>query len=202
MLVILSGKSGSGKDALLHNFMEKHPGEALQLVSSTSRPMRDGEVNGREYFFTSKENFLQGIADNRFVEYRSYDTTVGGNPDTWYYGTQKFEKLGNDGLLIAIKDLEGAAVLKEYCQSIGEPCVDVLVTVDDRVREERAKKRGSFDQTEWNRRLKADSDDFSPEKIEKVCNFVLENTGSIDDLVTKFENVLETLDYEISYEYE
>lgn len=178
MMLILCGKSGSGKDTVAQKILEKYEENVLKLVSDTSRPMREGEVDGREYNFTSKEKFLKGIEDGKFVEYRSYNTLVNGVPDEWYYGTSKFEKTEEGKLVVAIKDLEGAKVLKDYCEEIGEPCECILLEVDDKVREARAKLRGSFDQIEWDRRLKADEVDFSLEKQMAVVDKVVQNDGS------------------------
>lgn len=178
MMLILCGKSGSGKDTIARCILGKYPESAISLVSDTSRPMREGEVDGREYNFSSKKQFLKGIEDGNFIEYRSYNTLVGGVPDEWFYGTKKFEKVGDDNLLVAIKDLKGAKVLKDYCEEIGERCECILVEVPDNVREERAKKRGSFNQTEWDRRLLADAKDFSEEVQAGVVDNVVSNDGS------------------------
>lgn len=177
MMLILCGKSGSGKDTVAQCLLQRYPEETMKMVSFTSRPMRDGEINGREYHFISKDKFLKGIENNSFIEHRSYNTLVNGVPDEWYYGTGKFEKTGDQGLVIAIKDLEGAKILKDYCKEIGEYCECILLEVDDKVREERAKLRGSFDQTEWNRRLQADAVDFSIEKQMGVVDKVVQNDG-------------------------
>lgn len=178
MMLILCGKSGSGKDTIAHRVLEKYPESAMRLVSDTSRPMREGELDGREYNFSSKEQFLKGIEDGKFIEYRSYNTLVDGIPDEWYYGTKKFDKVGDDKLLVAIKDLEGARVLKDYCEEIGEYCECVLIEVPDNVREERAKLRGSFNQTEWDRRLEADAIDFAEEKQIGVVDKIVKNDGT------------------------
>ena len=180
MMLILCGKSGSGKDTLATEILKKHPEDTTRLVSYTSRPMRDGEVNGREYVFIRKEEFLKGIEDGSFVEYRSYKTLIEGKPDEWFYGTGKFERTEGRGLVIAIKDLEGSRVLKDYCEEIGEPCECILVETPDKIREERAKLR--FDKTEWDRRLKADEVDFSEEKMAGVVDKVVLNDGSMGPL--------------------
>lgn len=176
MMLILCGKSGSGKDAITNHILNTQE-DVEKIVSTTSRPMREGEVEGREYNFLSKENFLKGIDDGDFIEYRAYNTLVDGIPDEWYYGTKKFEP-ACDKVLIAIKDLQGAKVLKDYCEEIGENCECVLIEVPDDIREERAKKRGSFNQIEWDRRLEADALDFSQEKKDAVVDRVVVNDGT------------------------
>lgn len=176
MLLILCGKSGSGKDTIAQNILEKYA-KTKKIVSTTTRPMRDGELNGREYDFISKADFLEGIENNLFIEYRAYNTLAGNKPDKWFYGTRKFEKTGSDSLLIAIKDLEGAKVIKKYCEEIKEPCLCIMLKVDDKEREERAKLRGSFDQTEWDRRYQTDKVDFSKEKQVGIVDEVVNNNN-------------------------
>ena len=85
MLVILCGKSSCGKDTL-EKMLEQSGFEPI--VSTTTRPMREGEVEGREYYFVSREQFLAKLDAGQMLEYRSYNTTVGGVPDTWYYGNE------------------------------------------------------------------------------------------------------------------
>ena len=87
MLLILIGKSGSGKDAVMRELTANHDFE--RIVSTTTRPMRVGEQEGREYHYISKEQFLEGIEHGDFLEYRSYNTIFNGESDTWYYGSPK-----------------------------------------------------------------------------------------------------------------
>lgn len=173
MLVIFCGKSGSGKDAIVGGLMEK--GGYDRLVSCTSRPMREGEVEGREYYFVTEAEFKKMIKTSNLVEWRAYDTLVDGIPDTWYYGTKSFEP--NDGITLCIKDIEGAKALSDYCKAVGEKCLCFYVDCPDVIREERARKRGSFNETEWNRRLKADAEDFDPYKTTALCDVTLVNVG-------------------------
>ena len=173
MLLILCGKSGSGKDTVAGEMVKSD--DVSRLVSSTSRPMRDGETDGVEYNFCSADEMAKKIADGKMIEYRSYKTSVGGKEETWTYGTEKFEP--SDNIRVAIKDLAGAGILKDYCESIREKVYAVLVTCPDEIRQERAKARGSFDQTEWNRRLSADAVDFSEDKVRAVIDYEVTNNG-------------------------
>ena len=178
MLIILCGKSGCGKDTVAAKL------ELPRLISTTSRPMRDGETEGVEYNFISRKEFEKRIEKNQFVEYRAYSTLVSGKKDTWYYGT---EKKTIDGDYVAIKDLEGAKALKNY---YGDAVI-VQIIVPNWIREERAKKRGSFDQTEWDRRLKTDDNDFSPEKVMGVVDINVLNNGTVEELVEKIRKEVE-----------
>ncbi len=79
-MIVVSGFSGAGKGTLMKRLVEKYDGYALS-VSATTRAPRPGEQDGREYFFLSREQFEQKIADHALIEYADYC----GN----YYGTPR-----------------------------------------------------------------------------------------------------------------
>ena len=81
MIYYLMGKSASGKDSIFHKLLERTGWK--QLIPYTTRPMREGEIEGQEYHFITKEEFLGYIASGEMAEYRAYDTVFG----KWYYGT-------------------------------------------------------------------------------------------------------------------
>ena len=80
ILIVLSGFSGAGKGTLMKELMKTYDNYALS-ISMTTRNPRPGEEDGREYFFTTKENFEEKIAQNGLIEYAEYC----GN----YYGTPR-----------------------------------------------------------------------------------------------------------------
>ena len=80
-VIALIGKAGSGKDTLLHSIMEQYPSAFNEIVSCTSRAPRQGEVDGVNYFFLSKEEFIRKIDSGDMLE----STIFNG----WYYGTMK-----------------------------------------------------------------------------------------------------------------
>ena len=67
MYLILCGKSGSGKDTILKRLCKRG---FTPIVSLTSRPIREGETNGVEYNFVSRELFESLIRDKKLIEYR------------------------------------------------------------------------------------------------------------------------------------
>ncbi len=80
ILIVLSGFSGAGKGTLMKELMKTYDNYALS-ISMTTRNPRPGEEDGREYFFTTRENFEEKIAQNGLIEYAEYC----GN----YYGTPR-----------------------------------------------------------------------------------------------------------------
>ena len=107
MLVVLSGPSGCGKGTVIQEFLKKNKNTWLS-VSATSRPQRKGDVEGKTYYFLSKEAFEKQIQENAFLEYASY----AGN----YYSTPKApikEKL-EQGIDVLLEiEIQGALKIKE-----------------------------------------------------------------------------------------
>ena len=164
-IIILMGMSGSGKDKIRKILEEDYGYE--NIVSYTSRPIREKEVNGRDYYFVSKKEFENIINNNEMIEYRKYKTNLCGNTDTWFYGVKKFKLQDNINYVIVI-DLKGAESIINYFGK--QNCIPIYLIVDDKIREQRAKNRGSFDEKEWNRRLLADYQDFSSNNLENFMN--------------------------------
>lgn len=106
-LIIISSPSGGGKGTLIKEVLSSMP-DITYSISYTTRPMRAGEEDGREYFFVSKEDFEHRRDEGEFLEY----ALVHGN----YYGTslrqvEDVMKSGRDVLLEV--DVQGAAILKK-----------------------------------------------------------------------------------------
>ncbi|MBQ9714618.1 MAG: guanylate kinase [Clostridia bacterium] len=105
-LLVVSGPSGVGKGTLV-KALKARRSDVTESVSCTTRPPREGEKHGREYFFLSKEEFLRRIAENDFLEYDEHF----GN----YYGTPKSfvqEMLKSKSVILEI-DVVGALNTKK-----------------------------------------------------------------------------------------
>ncbi len=126
ILVVVSGFSGVGKGTLMKLLTEKYGHYALS-ISATTRPPREGEEDGREYFFRTKEQFEDLIARDRLVEYACYC----GN----YYGTPRdyLEDQMEQGRDVILEiELQGALKVKEKYPDavllyVMPPDVDTLV---------------------------------------------------------------------------
>lgn len=79
VLVVVSGFSGAGKGTLMKSLISRYDNYALS-ISCTTRAPRNGEENGREYFFISKEAFEKKIEEDGFVEYARYVDNYYGTP--------------------------------------------------------------------------------------------------------------------------
>ena len=155
-IIILTGMSCAGKDTVRRVLEQDYYGYT-NIVSHTSRPMRENEVNGIDYHFVSKEEFNNMIDNNEMIEYRNYETNWNGRGETWFYGVKKFTPKNIN--YVIVMDLMGA---ESIIRHFGEKnCIVIYLYASDKIRKIRAIKRGSFDETEWNRRLIADYKDFS-----------------------------------------
>lgn len=109
---IISGPSGSGKDTVLKKIFERLPNIAFS-ISSITRPMREGEVEGEKYNFISRERFEQMIANDELLEHNIF---VGN-----YYGTPKGPVVsciesGRD--MIIEVDVNGAAQIRKKMNEV------------------------------------------------------------------------------------
>lgn len=108
VLVVLSGPSGVGKGTLAKLIVEKEKDIALSISCATRNP-RVGEVNGREYFFITKEEFKSKIENGGFLEYSEHFEN--------YYGTPKdfvLETLKSKNVLLEIDVNGGLEVKKNF----------------------------------------------------------------------------------------
>ena len=106
-LFIVSGPSGSGKDTILQGVFKKHP-EIKLSISSITRAMRVGEVEGEKYHFISRDEFEELLKNDMLLEHNVF---VG-----YYYGTPKApveECLNAGGDMILEIDVNGAAQVRE-----------------------------------------------------------------------------------------
>lgn len=101
IFVVISGPSGVGKDTIVRRLI--NDGIGIYSISMTTRKRRKGEIDGVDYFFISKNEFLDNIKKDNLFEYAIYNNN--------YYGTPKdfiFNNINNGKNVIAIIDVQGA----------------------------------------------------------------------------------------------
>jgi guanylate kinase len=189
----ICGKSSSGKDTVYKRLLADESLKLNQLVTYTTRPIREGEVNGREYFFIDEAQAIKLHEEGKIVESRAYNTVFG----IWKYMTVDDGDIElNEKSYIVIGTLESYVQIRNYFGK--DKVVPVMIDVDDGERLERALKREKLQPNpkydEMCRRFLADSADFSEDKvrsagIEKVfVNDVLEDCiNSVREYVLSME---------------
>lgn len=187
------GKSSSGKDTIYKRILERDDLPLKQIVSYTTRPIREGEVNGIEYFFCTQEEKDNLIAAGKVIEARSYDTCHG----TWDYFTV------DDGQIdlehhsyFIIGTIESFVKIRDYFTE--GAVIPIYIEVEDGIRLQRALQR-EMRQTnpkyeEMCRRFLADAMDFSGEKLKEArithifCNEDIHQTE--EDVVAYMKSFL------------
>ncbi|MDE7445753.1 MAG: guanylate kinase [Lachnospiraceae bacterium] len=107
ILIVVSGFSGAGKGTLMKQLVHSYDNYALS-VSMTTRNPRPGEEEGKEYFFVSREEFEEKIAQDGLIEYASYCDNYYGTPRE--YVERQLEK-GKDVILEI--EIQGALKIKK-----------------------------------------------------------------------------------------
>lgn len=178
------GKTCSGKDTVAKELCRR--ADVDRIVTYTTRPPSDHEVNGRDYHFVSDAEFDRMIADGEFAEYKAYYPACG---DVWKYGSKLADKeIQDDRMHIIILTPAGYRDVK--AKYPGEKDIfSVYLTCSDDILRKRLRKRND-DPTEAERRLTADDRDFAG--VEDEADIVIENTtkpGVTADLIA--ETVIE-----------
>ena len=148
LLVVLSGPSGVGKGTVREALFKRGDHNLIYSISMTTRKPRDGEVNGREYYFVTKEEFEKNIQEGKMLEYAEF---VGN-----YYGTPLSEirkQLDQGNEVVLEIEVQGALQVREKMKDaififIAPPTIDALYN--------RLKSRGT------------ESEDVISERIEKA----------------------------------
>ncbi len=145
-LYIISGPSGVGKGTLVKLLLKEDEGLALS-VSCTTRQPRAGEKDGVDYFFLTKEEFLQRVEADGFLEYDEHF----GN----YYGTPKSfvrEQMKNKSVILEI-DVVGALNVRARCGEEFAPVLILVIPPDEKTLISRLKGRASEDENALKERL-------------------------------------------------
>lgn len=160
------GKSSSGKDTIYKRLMESHP-QLRTIVPYTTRPIREGEKDGVEYFFVDADRLKEMQEAEQVIEVRSYDTKCG----VWTYFTAddgQIDLSRNDYLMIGT--LVSYRALREY---FGEDkIISIYIEVEDGMRLSRAlereRRQAEPKYAELCRRFLADSEDFSEDNLKRA----------------------------------
>ena len=185
------GKSSSGKDTVYKKLKEQYK-EFRLIVPYTTRPIREGEKDGVEYYVVDPEQFRAMKEDGKVIESRSYNTKCG----IWTYFTAddgQIDLSAADYLLIGT--LVSYQALREYFGE--EAIVPVYLEVEDGLRLARALERERRQEkpkyAEMCRRFLADEEDFSEENL--IKSGITERFGNEDftECLNKIQRYIEEI---------
>lgn len=166
-IFVIIGKSATGKDTVYKKLLEDRDLNLKTCITYTTRPIRDSETNGVEYFFVDEEVLNKFQKENKIIEHRSYNTMHG----VWHYFT------ANDGQIkldeanyLMLGTLESFIQIRDYFGT--ENVIPIYLEVEDgkrllrAVMREQKQKQPKF--AEVCRRFLADEEDFSEENLKKA----------------------------------
>ena len=168
-VVALMGKAGSGKDAILHELIRQRP-DANEMISCTTRPIREGEAHGVNYFYMTPEEFGARVLNGEMIECTEFNN--------WFYGTS-YEALRSTCINIGVFNPTGIEALLHY------PDIEThvfYITASDKTRLLRQLNReNNPDVKEIIRRYSADEIDF--EDLSDISYIEIPNEGNLMDAV-------------------
>ena len=158
------GKSSTGKDTIYKNILEDETLGLKDIILYTTRPIRDGETDGKSYHFVSEKEYEDIKKSGLIIEERSYNTMHG----VWRYFTVKDSSIdlsNNNYVIIGV--LKSFIDTRDYFGS--DKVIPIYIEVEDGLRLQRALNREKKPENrrfkELCRRYLADSEDFSEDKI-------------------------------------
>jgi guanylate kinase len=166
-IYIVMGKSATGKDTIFKNLKNNPDLNLKSVIGYTTRPIRDGETNGVEYYFVTEKDLARLKEAGKVIEHRAYQTMHG----VWNYFTV------DDGQIdltrydyIMIGTLESYEQIRDYYGK--NAVVPIYIQVEDGLRLERALRRERSQEfpkySEMCRRYLADEEDFSEENLRRL----------------------------------
>ena len=177
-VIVITGPSGAGKGTLIRALLPRVPDLEL-AVSATTRLRRQGEIEGRDYYYLSEADFARRVANGEFLEHITY---VSGQR----YGTlrEEVERIGNEGRITVLElETEGALKVAEELPGV----VTVFVTAPRAELERRLRERATESAGEIGERL-----DLAESQLLQASLFdhVVEN----DDLAHALDELVEIVD--------
>ncbi|HJD29295.1 MAG TPA: guanylate kinase [Candidatus Blautia avicola] len=188
----IMGKSSSGKDTIYKRLLEDPELELRNIILYTTRPMRQGEQPGREYYFVNEETFREYEEQGKIIEARTYQTVYG----PWIYFT------ADDGQIqmekrnyLGIGTLESYICMKEYFGE--ENLCPLYIEVEDGERLKRAIHREELQTepkyAEMCRRFLADEEDFSEENLKRAGIVRRFQNMELESCVNELKNCIQKL---------
>ena len=187
----IMGKSASGKDKIYSRLAGNKELNLKKLILYTTRPVRDGEEDGVQYYFTDDQKLKEFEEAGKVIESRAYNTVYG----VWTYFTADDGQIdlnsGNRSLVIGTLE-----AYDKFCEFYGKQHImPIYIEVEDGLRLTRAihreQKQDNPHYEEMCRRFLADSEDFSEENIAKAgITRRFSNNGELEDCISEVKSAI------------
>lgn len=179
--IVFCGPSGSGKSTLLKKLMKEYPSAFAFSISHTTRKPRNGELNGREYYFIDRDEMLKAIKNNEFIESAEFSGNL--------YGTSKkavSDVIQSGKLCVLDIDVQGVKSLKKTDLNplylfIKPPSLEAL--------EKRLRERGTETEESLRNRLNAAQSELEYSKETGAFDHIIMNED-LDIAYEKLKSVL------------
>jgi len=179
IFLVLSGPSGAGKSTLVRMVLDEYD-DFIYSVSVTTRPPRNGEIEGKDYFFVSQEKFKSMIDRGELIEWALVYRTD-------YYGTPRSfieQNLKKHSIIIDADVQGGIQITAAYPDA-----VSVFIKAEDiSILEDRLKKRGDVSQQDMEKRLATAREELS---YTSQYTYVLTNT-SLEDTFRELQQIIDS----------
>lgn len=189
-IVYLCGKSSTGKDTVYKRLLTDKDLNLKTIVPYTTRPIREGEVEGREYHFIDESKVEEFEKNGRIIELRAYNTV---------HGVWKYMTIDDGSFDLEKESFIYIGTLESYINSVkyfsSDRLLPILIEVDDGVRLtralEREKKQDNPKYEELCRRFLADASDFSEEKIAEAGIATRFNNEDLETCVSSIKKYIQ-----------
>lgn len=183
------GKSSTGKDTIYSRLMSQKDFNLKKIIPYTTRPIREGEVDGESYHFCTEDQLANLEESGKIIELRAYDTAYG----IWKYFTVNDGQIELDkNSYMLIGTLEAYTKIREYFGK--EAVVPIYIEVEDGERLQRALNRERAETSpkydELCRRFLADSEDFSEENLNKAQIDVRFENRQLEETIEKIKEYI------------
>ena len=182
MLLIVTGSTASGKDTIVKKLLQKYP-TFSKITTTTSRTPRAGEVDGQDYYFVSKAEFLQMQQDGKFLETVEYS----GN----YYGTTKAEikkVLNGQNMIWRIEPTMAARAKGYFADIIDNTLIVFITTLDKQTLVRRLAARG-MKEAAIQVRFKTDAENWNNLK-NKFEHIIINRDGALQETITQISKLI------------
>ena len=177
-LCVLVGCSSSGKDLIMRSALEVVK-DLKPVTSHTTRPMREGEQEGKEYYFIDIPTATDMLNNDEFIESRQYNVA---NGETWLYGIHKGAiDIESDNKYICIVDAQGLKKLERYLDSLGmKECItSIYIDTNAQLRLQRSLMREGKMSDEQVKEVirRFENDELFVSTVKYECDYLFKNNS-------------------------